>query len=138
MKLNKEKSAAGLALGALCVVFTSLLPTASAEEARTADWYLDQARPHLHHSCQSAWDSVMQDQDQFIELVGTISAVSFYNHDFNIERLTGLPEEKQTELQREFYEEIGELCRQNNQSLLAGVIDYALTGAIAKVAAEEQ
>ena len=99
---------------------------------------MDQARPHLHHSCQSAWDMVEQDQDQFIEMIGMISAVSFYNHDFNIERLTALPEEKQAVLQQEFSEEIGELCKQNNQSLLAGVIDYALTGAIAKVAAEEQ
>lgn len=138
MKLNKLKLAVVLALGALYVVSVPSLQTASADEARTVEWYLDQARPLLHHSCQSGWDAVEQDQDQFIELVGTISAVSFYNHDFNIERLTTLPEDKQTVLQREFYEEIGELCRQNGESLLAGVVDTALTGAIAKVAAEEQ
>lgn len=138
MTLNKHITAIALILSAVCIGFLPTLSTATADETHTVEWYLDQARPHLHHSCQSAWDMVMEDQDQFIELVGTISAVSFYNHDFNIERLTALPEDKQTVLQREFYEEIGELCRENNQSLLAGVVDTALTGAIAKVAAEEQ
>jgi hypothetical protein len=30
------------------------------------------------------------------------------------------------------------MCREDNQSLLAGVVDTALTGAIAKIVAEEQ
>ena len=138
MNLNKHKTAFAHLLIAGCVAMVSAQQTAVADESRTVEWYLDQARPHLHHSCQSAWDMVMEDQDQFIDLVGTISAVSFYNHDFNIGRLTALPEDKQTLLQREFYEEIGELCRQNGASLLAGVVDTALTSAIAKVAASEQ
>jgi hypothetical protein len=138
MHLIQETTRALLTLGAVCTLLVSAQQTVIADESKTVEWYLDQARPHLHHSCQSAWDMVEQDQDHFIDMVGTISAVSFYNHDFNIERLTALPEEKQTELQREFYEEIGEMCREDNQSLLAGVVDTALTGAIAKIVAEEQ
>jgi len=138
MHLIQETTRALLTLGAVCTLLVSAQQTVIADESKTVEWYLDQARPHLHHSCQSAWDMVEQDQDHFIEMIGTISAVSFYNHDFNIERLTALPEDKQDELQREFYEEIGEMCREDNQSLLAGVVDTALTGAIAKIVAEEQ
>ena len=138
MNLKNHKTMFALFLNAICIALVPAQLTASADETRTVEWYLDQARPHLHHSCQSAWDMVEQDQDQFIEMIGTISAVSFYNHDFNIERLTALPEDKQDELQREFYEEIGEMCREDNQSLLAGVVDTALTGAIAKIVSEEQ
>ena len=138
MNLKNHKSMFAKFLGTLCFALVLTQQTTSADETRTVEWYLDQARPHLHHSCQSAWDMVEQDQDQFIEMIGTISAVSFYNHDFNIERLTALPEDKQDELQREFYEEIGEMCREDYKSLLAGVVDTALTGAIAKIAAEEQ
>ncbi|MEJ2176444.1 MAG: hypothetical protein P8Y12_00505 [Gammaproteobacteria bacterium] len=141
MSLKKINIAVVLVIsvtGALSFLFGSMLRPAHAEEIHSVEWYLDQARPHMLHSCQSAWDMVEQDQDQFIDLVGTISAVSFYNHDFNIERLKALSEERQTELQREFYEEVGELCRQNNQALLAGAVDTALTEAIAKIADEEQ
>ena len=89
-------------------------------------------------SCESAWDLVGQDVDKFVELIGTISAVSFYNHDFNIERLTSLSEEKREQLVQEFYEGIGEYSKENPQALLAGVVDFALMDAIAKVKAEEQ
>jgi hypothetical protein len=138
MKPNRVRIPISLALVALCTGLLGMVTPATAEDVKTVEWYLEQARPHLHHSCQSAWDSVEQDQDRFIDMVGTISAVSFYNHDFDIERLNSLSEEKQDAFQMEFYEEVGELCRQNNQALLAGVVDFSLTGAIAKVAAEEQ
>ncbi len=135
---NKHNISVVIALSVACMVAGLAPLRSSADEARSAEWYLEQARPYLHHSCQSAWDAVEQNQDKFIEMVGVVSAVSFYNHDFDIERLRALPEEKQKQLQREFYEEIGELCRQNNQSLFAGVVDFSLTGAIAKIAAEEK
>ena len=133
-----HKATFAFAMGLLFVLLGIAPVPSSADETRTVEWYLERARPHLHHSCQSAWDAVERDTDRFVELVGIVSAVSFYNHDFDIGRLTALSEAKQDELQREFYEEIGELCRQNNQSLFAGVVDHALTGAIAKIAAAEK
>lgn len=125
-------------LGVVLILLGAASPTAYAEEVHSVEWYLEQARPHLHHSCESAWQEVRHDQDKLIEMIGVISAVSFYNHDFNIERLRALSDEKQDVLQREFYEEIGDHCRENSQALLAGVVDDALIGAIAKVTAEEQ
>lgn len=137
MSLKKDNLATAAALSVLCAAFGLAPLNSAADEARSAEWYLEQARPHLHHSCQSAWEAVNQDQDRFIDLVGTVSAVSFYNHNFDIERLRALPEEKQQELTREFYEEVGELCRRNSRSLFAGVVDYSLTGAIHKIIAAE-
>ena len=138
MNLKKNKLVATLALSAAFILSGLTLQAASSEEEHTAEWYLDQARPYMMLSCESAWDLAEQDVDKFVELIGKISAVSFYNHDFDLERLTNLSEEKREQLTREFYEGIGEYSRKNPQSLLAGVVDFALMDAIAKVKAEEQ
>lgn len=138
MNLNKNKLVATIALSAVFILSGLVLKAASSDEEHTAEWYLDQARPYMMLSCEDAWDLAEQDVDKFVELIGTVSAVSFYNHDFNLERLTNLPEEKRELLVKEFYEGIGEFSEKNPQSLLAGVIDFALMDAIAKVKAEEQ
>jgi len=135
---SKIKVIFAAAMSVLGVALSAMPQRTSADETKTVEWYLEQARPYLHHSCQSAWDAAKQDSDSFIKIIGIVSAVSFYNHDFNIERLKALPEPKRKELQKEFYEEIGEHCKRNNGYLLAGVVDYALTDAIAKVAAAEK
>jgi len=138
MNLKKNKLVAVLVVSAVFILSGLVLQAAAPEEEHTVEWYLDQARPYMMLSCESAWDLAEQDTDKFVELIGKISAVSFYNHDFNIERLTSLSEEKREELTREFYEDIGEFSRKNPRSLLAGVVDFALVEAIAKVTAEEQ
>jgi hypothetical protein len=137
MNLKKYKVVATFALSA-GFIFSGLAVQAASDEEHTAEWYLDQARPYMMLSCESAWDLVDQDVDKFVELIGTISAVSFYNHDFDLERLTNLPEEKREQLVKEFYEGIGEYSKENPQTLLAAVVDFALMDAIAKVKAEEE
>lgn len=138
MNLKNNKLIATLTLSVAFILSGLALQAASTEEEHTAEWYLDQARPYMMLSCEDAWDLAEQDVDKFVELIGTVSAVSFYNHDFDLERLTGLSEEKRELLVKEFYEGIGEFSEKNPQSLLAGVIDFALMDAIAKVKAEEQ
>ena len=122
MNLKNHKSMFAKFLGTLCF----------AAGAYAADWLLPmkpgpssgtstRRGPHLHHSCQSAWDRVEQDQDQFIEMIGTISAVSFYNHDFNIERLDRTARgEAGLSCSGSSTRRSGKMCREDNQSLLGG------------------
>ena len=61
MNLKKNKLVATLALSAAFILSGLTLQAASSEEEHTAEWYLDQARPYMMLSCESAWDLVGQD-----------------------------------------------------------------------------
>lgn len=108
------------------------LPVAQAQE-KSIDEYLDDARPYLHHSCESAWAATGENGDEYIAIINRFVAVIFINHDFDVKQIEEAPKADQERLQVTFYNEVGRICTENPQTLLAGVVEQSLVNAFAEV-----
>ncbi len=116
---------------------SSLLPiTASAEEEKTVEDYINDARPYLHMSCESAWQSSGPNDAEYINIINRVVAISFINHDFDVALVNNKPEAEQELLRKAFYDDIGKQCSKRPQRLLAGVVDRSLVRAFVEVAPE--
>ncbi len=117
------------------LVVAALVVTApsGAAAAETVEEYIAEARPYLHLSCEGAWESVNRDGKAYVEVVNTLSAIHFINYDFKIETLEALPKEDLEALRVKYYNEIGSICRETPQRLLAGVIERALVDTFASL-----
>ena len=105
-------------------------------EYLTAEEYIELARPYLHMSCEAAWANAEEDADAYIEIVDKVSAISFLNHDLDIEEVYAHSAEDVEALRVAYYTEIGRICRENPSNLLAGVVEQALLKAFEEVAPE--
>jgi len=130
---------------ALAAVFAAALflwgPSTAAIEAASEDYltveeYIEQARPYLHMSCEAAWAEAEEDADAYVEIVDKVSAISFLNHDLDIEDVYDHSAEDVEALRVAYYAEVGSQCKENPNNLLAGVVERALLGAFNKVAPE--
>lgn len=113
----------GLLLG------TYILPIYGGEEI-SIDEYIDEARPYLHHSCQSAWEASGEDPDEYVAIMNRFVSVAFINHDFDVQRIYDAPQADQDELSVIFYDEIGRRCAENPQRLLSGIVERSLEFAL--------
>ena len=102
----------------------------------TVEEYIEQARPYLHMSCEAAWAEAEEDADMYVEIVDKVSAISFLNHDLDIEDVYDHSAEDVEELRVAYYTEVGRQCKENPNNLLAGVVERALLGAFELVAPE--
>ena len=109
---------------------------ASTQEYLTVEEYIEQARPYLHLSCEGAWEQAAEDAEAYLEIVDKVSAISFLNHDLDIEEVYKHSEEDVEALRVAYYTEIGQICRENPSNLLAGVVEHALLKAFEEVAPE--
>ena len=98
-----------------------MLPVFGGEE-KTIDDYIEDARPYLHHSCQSAWEASGENPDEYVAIMNRFVSIAFINHDFDVERIYSAPQADQDELSVLFYDEIGQRCKENPERLLAGVV----------------
>lgn len=110
--------------------------TASAEEEKTVEDYINDARPYLHMSCESAWQSSGPNDAEYINIINRVVAISFINHDFDIAMVNDAPEADQARWRKAFYDEIGLRCKERPQRLLAGVVDRSLVYAFDDVIPE--
>jgi hypothetical protein len=109
---------------------------ADSEDYLTVEEYIEQARPYLHMSCEAAWAEAEEDADAYVEIVDKVSAISFLNHDLDIEDVYDHSAEDVEALRVAYYTEVGSQCKENPNNLLAGVVERALLGAFNKVAPE--
>ena len=127
---------------ALVVVALVLLTPASSfsqeatNEYLTAEEYIELARPYLHMSCEAAWVEAEEVPDTYIEIVDKVSAITFLNHDLDIEEVYAHSAEDVEALRFEYYNEIGRRCKENPSMLLAGVVERSLLHAFSNVAPE--
>jgi hypothetical protein len=123
---------------AISVLLASSLLTinASAEEEKTVEDYINDARPYLHMSCESAWQSSGPNDAEYINIINRLVAISFINHDFDVALVNDAPEAEQERLRKIFYDDIGQRCKKRPQRLLAGVVDRSLVHAFREVAPE--
>ena len=141
MNRNQATLHLGIALAALTALLLAPMTGASDnEDYLTAEEYIELARPYLHMSCETAWAAVDEDPDAYVEIINKMSAIGFLNHDFDVEKLGELPPAELEERQVDFYNAVGELCRENPRNLLVGIVEEALVDAFLEIqpdAAEE-
>ena len=104
-----------------------------ADEEKTIEQYIEEARPYLHLSCQGAWDAAGEDPDEYVAIMNRFVSIAFINHDFDVERIYAAPQADQDELSVLFYNEIGERCEKNPQRLLSGIVERSLESALIKM-----
>ena len=125
----------------LAVALFLLIPAAGSSEETskedlTAEEYVELARPYLHMSCEGAWAKAEEDAEAYLEIVDKVSAITFLNHDLDIEEVYAHPEKDVEALRVEYYTEIGRRCKENPSKLLAGVVERSLLQAFSNIAPE--
>ncbi len=134
-KMQLNKSWVSVAMVSLMIgVFGS--PVSAGQEKSIED-YLDEARPYLHHSCESAWAATDENAEDYIAIINQFVGVIFINHDFDVSEIAEAPEADQKKLQVMFYDEVGKLCAEDPQRLLAGVVERSLVYAFDEIEKEE-
>jgi len=136
MNPNPRAFRFALLLTTAALVLFALVPAARAQapaETLTVEQYVEQARPYLDLSCERAWTSVEGEGQAYIDIINKIAPIGFINHGFDVAKLEALPAEELQALKVEYYNEIGRLCREDPQSLLAGVVERALVSAFDKL-----
>ncbi len=113
----------------LAVPALQFLLTTPAFADASAEKYVDDALPLMHHSCASVVDEANGDEEYIEMAVRAMVAVSLYNRDIAISRFT-ISEEKKTALRDKFVEALNKGCEEDNDALLAGVIDDAVVHAL--------
>jgi len=102
-------------------------------ESMTVEEYVEQARPYLHLSCEGAWAQVNEDKEAYVDIINKLCAIGFINHEFDIDKLKALSEPDLEAVRVAYYNEIGQVCRENPKRLLAGVVEKALMDEFAKI-----
>jgi len=93
------------------------------------DRILNEAMPHMHHSCESILANYPDDEEAVAEIVRLMVAVSLFNREFDV--LKEIPDEAQRETLRvEFIDRLEQVCEADPDTLLAGAVDTATKDAI--------
>ena len=121
MSLLSKSVAAAIALSITCA------GNAFADEEM--DRILNEAMPHMHHSCESILANYPNDEEAVAEIVRLMVAVSLFNREFDV--LKEIPDEAQRETLRvEFIDRLEQVCEADPDMLLAGAVDIATKDAI--------
>ena len=112
-------------LAAGCLIGTGFMAYADEE----MDRILNDAMPHMHHSCESILANYPDDEEAVAEIVRLMVAVSLFNREFDV--LKEIPDEAQRETLRvEFIDRLEQVCEADPDTLLAGAVDTATKDAI--------
>ena len=115
------------------ILLSSYAYSLFADQEKTIEQYIEEARPYLHLSCQGAWDASGEDPDEYVAIMNRFVSIAFINHDFDVQRIYEAPQADQDELSVLFYNEIGQRCEENPQRLLAGIVERSLESALIKM-----
>ena len=119
----------GVSISGICLLLCAYSVPAFAAQEKTIDDYINDARPYLHHSCESAWAASGEDGEKYVGMINRMVAILFINHDFDVKRINEAPAADQEQLRVVFYDEIGKRCEEMPQNLLAGVVEGSLVHA---------
>ncbi|MFG6527840.1 hypothetical protein [Sulfitobacter sp. M23508] len=113
------------------VVAACLVTLASAAQAdEEMERMLDEAMPHMHHSCESVLETYSNDEEAVAGIVRLMVAVSLYNRQIDV--IAMVPDEaKRAQLRDEFTEELEAACDDDPGRLLAGAVDDAVKNTMA-------
>ena len=133
MQLNKS----WVSVAMVCLMMGVYGSPVFAGQEKSIDEYLDDARPFLHHSCESAWAATGESAEDYIAIINQFVGVIFINHDFDVSEIAEAPEADQKRLQVLFYDEVGKRCSEDPQRLLAGIVEGSLVYAFNKIQKED-
>lgn len=114
-------------LAAMPVLLLALNTSAMADEE--AEKYVDEALPLMYHSCRSVVEEASGDNAYIEKVIRALTAVSLYNRDVQISQFEISDEAKNT-LHDKFVMLLKAGCEADNDALLAGVIDKAVSEAL--------
>jgi len=120
----------------ICLLSSLFSIPAIADETMTIEEYISAAQPYLHLSCEGAWEASGQNNEEYINIINRLIAITFINHDFDVELLAEAPQADQDQLSKLFYDEVGRSCKERTQRLIAGVVDRSLVYAFDNVVPE--
>ncbi|MEP1933365.1 MAG: hypothetical protein ABJI96_03740 [Paracoccaceae bacterium] len=109
-------------MGAIAVSVFTFGPVRADE---TAQNMVDEALPHMHHTCASLIEEADGDDDYVLVVVGKITALSLYNREIDVAQIAASDAEKE-QLRETFLAEVSSGCGADQNALLAGVIDDAV------------
>jgi hypothetical protein len=108
----------------LLSVNTSVFADAEAEK------YVEDALPLMYHSCESVVEEAAGDNAYIDKVIRSLVAVSLYNRDVEISRFE-ISDEAKNALHDKFVALLKAGCEADHDALLAGVIDKAVSDALA-------
>ena len=115
-------------LAAMPVLLLALNTSAMADEE--AEKYVDEALPLMYHSCKSVVEEASGDNAYIEKVIRALTAVSLYNRDVQISQFE-ISDEAKNALHDKFVTQLKAGCEADNDALLAGVIDKAVSEALA-------
>jgi len=77
----------GVFVAAICFFIGTFGQAVFGADEMTIEDYIDEARPYLHHSCQSAWTASNEDPDEYVAMMNRFVAIAFINHNFDVQRI---------------------------------------------------
>lgn len=107
----------------------ALSGTAFADEA--AEKYVDDALPVMYHSCASVVEEAAGDNAYIEKVINSLLAVSLYNRDVTT-AMFDVSDDAKTAMHDKFVAALKKGCAADKNALLAGVVDQAVTEALAK------
>jgi hypothetical protein len=116
-------------IAALAAVAFPVAVTATASADPLAEIYVQDALPHMYHSCQSVVEEAAGDERYIDKVVRSLVAISLYNRDFDAS-LFEVDDEKKTAMHARFVAGLKKGCEEDPDALLAGVVDYAVADAL--------
>lgn len=111
------------------VALASSILTGQVKADEAAERMIDDALPHMYHTCESLVRIAGDDEDMMVDVLGKITSVSIYMRGINIEDYD-LSEEQSETLSTVFLQSVSDSCAADPSSLLAGVVDNAVMAAL--------
>ena len=121
-------------VAAICLFLGTFGQAVSGADEMTIDEYIEEARPYLHHSCQSAWAASNENPEEYVAILNRFVAIAFINHDFDVQRIDDAPEADQEQLRVLFYNDVGKRCEEHPDRLLAGIVERSIEYALKEMA----
>lgn len=103
----------------------SLLSSPLAAQDRSTEEILAEAQGVLHLTCNTLFETYGENEDAMLDAIGLMIAVSLNNRgiDFTALKLTSQETE---EIQAEFADQIGDICAEDADALMAGIVDHTV------------
>ncbi|MDU9006859.1 hypothetical protein [Sedimentitalea todarodis] len=101
-----------------------LCSPASAQDRPTEE-ILSEAQGVLHLTCNTLFETYGNNEDAMLDVIGLMVAVSLNNRGIDFTTLDLTPQEKD-EIQAEFADQIGDICAEDADALMAGIVDHTV------------
>lgn len=106
--------------------FAALLGSQVAAQDMPAEDTLMEAQKVLHLTCNTLVETYGEDEDALLDVIGLMIAVSLNNRGIDFTKLDLTPQETD-EIQAEFADQIGDLCAEDADALMAGIVDHTVS-----------